>query len=106
MESDVAQRRVISACYYSQFHAARAIVLFHDKVDYSDHKELPKRIEAVLPGRGLSSFLQVWLEIRRTADYDPYPEFDPNSEAQRALTETEQFLNASGAFLKTAGVAI
>ncbi len=61
-------------------------------------------MEEIFPGKGIGNVLKEWLERRRTADYDPYPDDDLSVECQNALKVTETFLEACEAFLRTAGV--
>jgi uncharacterized protein (UPF0332 family) len=102
----VSGRRLISTCYYSMFHACRAVILLHGYVDRNDHEKMPQEIEKVLPGVGLSAVLEAMVSRRRCADYDPYIDFDPAPEAAAAITSAETMLSALEAFLNTAGVTL
>jgi hypothetical protein len=105
--SEILARRTITTSYYSQYHACRAVVLFHDKIDRGDdHEKLPGIMERILPGRGLEVALKGMLSRRRCAEYDPYLDFDPIVEAGTALAETEHLLASLELFLRSVGVQI
>jgi uncharacterized protein (UPF0332 family) len=100
------QRRTISACYYTQYHAGRAVLLFSEKVDRDDHDKMPKFLETVFPGRAIGRALDQMRTRRRSVDYDPYLDFDLAAESRDALNTANTFLEACEAFLKAAGVPL
>ncbi len=102
--TDAGQRRTVSVCYYSEYHAARAVVLFNDKVDRDDHNKMPKNLERIFPGTGVGSALAAMLTARRNVDYDPYLTFDLATESATALPNTDAFLKSCETFLRAAGV--
>jgi len=106
LASDMAQRKTVSACYYSQYHAARAVVLFVDRVDRDDHEKLPNHMDKIFPRTTIGGSLSTMLDRRRCVDYDPYlSTFDLAAESAGMVAQTEAFLQPIEAFLRAAGVA-
>jgi uncharacterized protein (UPF0332 family) len=104
-QSDITRRVMISHCYYTQYHAARAVILHVHRQDCDGHDQLPVEIEKVL-GTGPTDVLKRLRDKRNQVMYEPYVDLDLLADVTAALTESEGFLNACKTLLRKRGLNV
>lgn len=105
LNTDIDARNIISRNYYAMFHAARAVIFHFHRYDEEKHEEVVKRIGGIL-GKAFQDILLEWKGNRTVVDYSPFPKFDLIDYANKAIKETEEFLDECKTFLSKRGVSL
>lgn len=100
-------RVTLARSYYAMYHAARAVVYFHEKGDdHEAHMELPKHLPRDFPDRDRwENEIKTARYERNRADYDPHPRADRTFEtiALSTLNTAQQFLTVARRYLRRKG---
>jgi uncharacterized protein (UPF0332 family) len=96
-------RTALARAYYAMYHAARAVIFFHNSGDdHEEHSKLPKHIPGDFPDRSRwENELKTARLERNKADYDPYPKSDKAFEsiAMTTFKTAEEFLLVTKQYL-------
>jgi uncharacterized protein (UPF0332 family) len=93
------RRHIISRSYYTMHHSARAVLLYHERREYSIHSGRGSVIEQFgrlfrdPDGRRQQRMLWDWHDLRLRADYNPSLAGDLLAEAQLAQLEASTFVD-------------
>jgi uncharacterized protein (UPF0332 family) len=93
------RRQIISRSYYAMHHSARAVLLYHERREYTIHSGRGSVIEQfgrLFPdpdGRRQRDMLRDWHDLRLRADYNPSLASDLLAEAQLAQLEAPTFVD-------------
>jgi uncharacterized protein (UPF0332 family) len=103
-------RFAVSRCYYSMYHAMRAVVyVVYGGDDFEEHRALPANAPPDLNNQAVwSNALKNARERRNAADYDPYPKSDAawQTDASSLQTQARDFLREVKFYLRGKGCTI
>ena len=98
-DSSLLCRQIISRCYYSMHHAARAVIFATRRGDLTSHEKVIKAIGKLL-GNDMADLLFEQLNVRNTVEYELFAPDDIRKLAKKSVNKAREFIKKCDLYIK------
>jgi len=98
-DSSLLCRQIISRCYYSMHHAARAVIFATRRGDLTSHEKVIKAIGKLF-GSDMADLLLEQLNVRNTVEYELFAPDDIRELAKKSVNKAREFIKKCDLYIK------